>query len=87
MSTERIDDLHAFRVFLDDQLAMGTADLTPAEALRLWEIENASEAEEEETIEAIRRGFADIEAGRVRPAREAITELRRTHQTDREPVI
>jgi len=30
-------------------------------------------------IEAIRRGLADVAAGRVKPAREAIAELRRKH--------
>lgn len=32
-----------------------------------------------DTFEAIRRGLADVEAGRVRPAREALAELRRKH--------
>jgi predicted transcriptional regulator len=79
MGTERVDDIHAFRDFLDEQLANGGVYLTPAQALDLWEIQNASEDEEHEVIEAIKRGFADIEAGRVKPAREALAELRRKH--------
>jgi predicted transcriptional regulator len=80
MATDRIDDIHAFRVFLDEQLANCGACLTPAQALDLWEIQNASEDEEHEAMAAIRRGFADIDAGMVRPAREAIAELRRKHK-------
>jgi predicted transcriptional regulator len=79
MATDRKDDLRAFRAFIDEQLGNGSAALTPAEALELWEIQNPSESEEHETVEAIRRGLADVEAGRVRPAREALAELRRKH--------
>jgi predicted transcriptional regulator len=79
MATDRRDDIHAFRAFIDEQLGNGLAALTPAEALELWEIQNPSESEEQETVEAIRRGLADVEAGRVRPAREALAELRRRH--------
>jgi hypothetical protein len=86
MGTDRIDDIHAFRVFLDEQLANGGFYLTPAQALDLWEIQNASEDEEHDAVEAIRRGFADIEAGKVRPAREALVELRRKHNLVQEAV-
>jgi predicted transcriptional regulator len=79
MATGLRDDLHAFRAFIDEQLANGGTTLTPAEALELWELQNPSEDEEQETVEAIRRGLADVEAGRVRPAREALAELRRKH--------
>ena len=79
MATDRVDDIHAFRAFLDEQLANGGALLTPAQAVDLWEIQYAGEDEEYDAVEAIRRGFADIEAGMVRPAREALAELRRKH--------
>lgn len=79
MAIDRANDLKAFRDFADDRLANGGADLTLDEALALWEYENQPEAEREETLEAIRRGFADVDAGRVRPAREALAELRRKH--------
>ena len=32
--------------------------------------------EEKETVEAVRRGFAALDAGKVRPAREALTEMK-----------
>ena len=79
MATERVNDLRAFKGFIEEKLSNGGVDLTPEEALVHWEIENQTEREREETLEAIRRGFADIEAGRVRPAREALEEIRRKH--------
>jgi predicted transcriptional regulator len=79
MATDRANDPKAFRDFLDAKLSNGDSGLTLDEALAHWEIENQSDEEREETLEAIRRGFADIEAGRVRPAREALEELRKKH--------
>ena len=78
MSTERANDLHAFKCFIDAQLA-GEPVPTVDEVLARWEHENESEEEREETFDAIRRGFADVEAGRVRPARDAVAELRKKH--------
>jgi hypothetical protein len=78
MSTERANDLLAFKNFVDAQLAGETVP-TVDEVLSLWEFENESEEEREETLEAILRGLADVEAGRVMPAREAVAKLRRKH--------
>jgi predicted transcriptional regulator len=77
MPTERANDLYALKCFIDAQLATETV-LTVDEVLARWNYENESE-EREDRLEAIRRGFADVEAGRVRPAREAVNELRRKH--------
>lgn len=79
MAADRVNDLRAFRDFADARLSNGGADLTLDEALVDWEGENQTDQEREETLEAIRRGFTDVEAGRVRPVREAIEELRRKH--------
>ena len=78
MATDRANDLLAFKSFVDEQL-LGETVPTVDEVLARWEYENESETEREETMEAIRRGLADVEAGRVRPAREALAELRRKH--------
>ncbi len=78
MPAERANDLHAFKSFVDAQLAGETVP-TVDEVLARWEYENESEAERDETLNAIRRGFADLDAGRVRPARDAVAELRRKH--------
>ena len=76
MAIERANDLLAFKSFIDEQLAGETVP-TVDEVLARWEYENESEEEREETLDAIRRGLADGEAGRVMPAREAVTQLRR----------
>ncbi len=78
MATDRANDLYAFKCFVDAQLA-GEAVPTVDEVLARWEYENESEEQRDETLGAIRRGFADLEAGRVRPARDAVSELRRKH--------
>ncbi len=79
MAIERSNDLRAFKGFIDEQLANGGADLTVDEALARWEYENSPEEEREETIQAIRQGFADIEAGRVRPIEDFDREFRQKH--------
>jgi predicted transcriptional regulator len=80
MATERIDDLRAFRDFVDSQLGNGGSSLTPEECLDLWIIQNSSDEEREESLAAIRQGLEDMYAGRTRSAREAIVELRRKHK-------
>jgi predicted transcriptional regulator len=79
MATDRANDLLALKTFIDDQL-LGEPVPTVDEALARWEYENESDEEREATLEAIRRGLADVEAGRVVPAREAVAELRRKRQ-------
>ena len=78
MATERANDLQAFKSFIDEQLAGETVP-TVDEVLARWEYETEGDEEREETLAAIRRGFADVEAGRVMPARETVAELRRKH--------
>jgi hypothetical protein len=77
MATEHIDELRAFRDFVDAQLGDGGSSLTPEECLGFWVFENLSDEEREEYIVWIRRGLEDLDAGRTRPAREALAELRR----------
>jgi predicted transcriptional regulator len=79
MATERSNDLKAFKGFIEEKLSDGETIFTLDEALAHWEYENQTDEEREETLRSIRRGFADVEAGRVRPAREALEELRRKH--------
>jgi hypothetical protein len=78
MATDRANDLNAFKSFIDEQLS-GESVPTVDEVLARWEFENESDEERQESLEAIQRGLADVEAGRVTPAREAVAELRRKH--------
>ncbi len=79
MATDRANDLHAFRSFIDRQLEQGGPLPTLDEALARWEYENASEEEREEARAAICRGLADLDAGRVRPIEEFDREFRAKH--------
>ncbi len=79
MATERANDLRAFRDFADTKLLGAGSEMTLEDALTLWEYENASEEDHEETIEAIQRGLEDMYAGRTRPAEAALRELCRKH--------
>ncbi|MDG3007823.1 hypothetical protein [Paludisphaera mucosa] len=79
MATERFNDLKAFKGFIDEKLSSESDELTLAEALTHWEIENQGAEERKETLEAIQEGFADIEAGRLTPVRAALDELRKKY--------
>ena len=56
MPTERINDLAAFKAFIDEKLS-GECEPQPDEALALWEFENQTNQEREQALEAIREGF------------------------------
>lgn len=76
MPTDRVNDLPAFKAFLDEKPPKNGTNLTVDEALALWEIENQTEQEREETLEAIRQGLADVEAGRTVDAFEFVQRMR-----------
>jgi hypothetical protein len=78
MATDRSNDLIAFKGFIDEKLSEGGVE-TLDEALGLWEYENQNSEEREATLDAIREGLADVEAGRTRPAHEVLAELRKKH--------
>lgn len=72
------DELRSFHEFVGRKLAeAGAGTLSLDEALELWHWERRSPREEAETLEAIRRGLEDLDAGRTRPARDVLAELRR----------
>ena len=79
MAIDRINDLRAFREFLDAKLSNGGQSLTLDDALGLWEHENQTEEERRETHRAIQQGLDDIEAGRVRPFHDFDREFRHKH--------
>jgi hypothetical protein len=79
MGIERVNDLRAFKGFIEDKLSNGGADLTLDEALVHWEVENQTDEEREDTLRAIGEGLSDIEAGRTRPLEEFDHEFRSKH--------
>lgn len=70
VTQDQLDDFHRFA---SDKLANGGADLSWDELFILWQ----SEYERDEVDAAIREGLADVEAGRVQPANEAMEEIRK----------
>ena len=80
MPIERANDPRAFQAFLQEKLNEDSDELLLEDYLDLWHYENQDEIERNATLEAIREGLADVEAGRTRPAREALAELRHKHQ-------
>lgn len=69
MNPSATSELTSFREYLDQRLADGESELTPEAALRNWRELQAS-------MQSIRRGLADADAGRVRPAADLLEELR-----------
>ncbi len=69
MSSSAISDLSSFREYLDNRIAGGDAALSPEQALSDWR-------DLQETLMSIRRGLADADAGRIRPAGDVLEELR-----------
>lgn len=66
------DDLVAFRDFVVQQVGVGPCAGTPEELVRQWrrEVERASLAED------LRVGLEDYAAGKGRPAKEVLDEIR-----------
>jgi hypothetical protein len=79
MATERINDVRAFQSFLDEKLSNGEGNLTLDEVLELWDYENSSDEERRATREAISRGLADVDSGRVRSIEEFDRDFRLKH--------
>jgi len=64
-------DLEAFQRFAADRLA-GEGAESLGDLLRDWE----SAREQDDTIRSVKRGLADIDAGRTRDAQAVLDELR-----------
>lgn len=74
MSIHQASPLENFPQFVGEQLHSGrSAEISPEEALVLWR-------ERQETVEAIREGLDDIEAGRIKPLDEFVREIEVRHR-------
>lgn len=74
MTQQEIDSFHQFAI---NKLGLDDADeLLLDDVFDIWRIENPSSSELSESLASLRRGLADLEAGRVFPARAVIEELR-----------
>jgi predicted transcriptional regulator len=75
VSLDQLDDFHRFA----QQRVQAEGAESLEELCDLWRIEHPSTEEQAEIHEAIRQGLADIAAGRHRPVREVMEELRAKH--------
>jgi hypothetical protein len=79
IDNERPQDLHAFSRFVDQQLA-GDPIPTIGEVIGRWDSENQPNEEQADTVHAVKKSLADIEAGESGiPDREAVAELRKKY--------
>jgi hypothetical protein len=72
MSTHSPTDAEAFYQFLGQTLSRGQRETPPEALLRNWR----AQREHEETVEAIREGLAQMEAGLGKPFEEFDREFR-----------
>ena len=70
-------ELDGFSQFAVEKIGNGGADLTLEDLVELWRAENPTDEELQESLASLERGLADAEAGRIHPADEALTELRK----------
>ena len=81
MAIDRINDLFAFKSFIEEKLSSGEESLTLDEALVRWEFENQSTEERSAAVEAVREALDDMRAGDTgTPAHEFLAEIRRKYQ-------
>jgi hypothetical protein len=85
MASDRINDLSAFKRFIEERPAGGGANITLDEALVNWELENQTDEEREETFQAIRLGLDDMYAARTVHAFEFAERMRQKFQAAAKP--
>jgi predicted transcriptional regulator len=73
MSTQSPTDAEVFQRFLAEQVATAGRSKSPEELLRIW---RERQREQVESLEALREGLADMEAGRVYPFDAVNNEIR-----------
>jgi len=66
-------DIQAFTEFLRNEVSNGGAEASISEIAAKWE----ADRELRETLDDIRQGEADIEAGRGKPVAEAFADIRK----------
>ncbi len=77
MAIERINDLFAFKSFIEEKLSIEGANLTLDDALTRWEDENQTMEEHSASVEALREALDDMRSGDTgAPAREFLADLR-----------
>jgi predicted transcriptional regulator len=76
MATQNPTEAEVFQLFLAEQVATSGHSKSPEELVRLW---RERQKECDETMEALAKGIADMEAGRVFPFDEVNNDIRQKH--------
>jgi len=74
MATQQPTDAERFQLFLAEQVASTGRTKSPEELLRLW---RQRQQEQDDTLDALHEGIADMEAGRVQRFADVNDEIRR----------
>ena len=73
MASELPTGAEVFHSFLSEQIRSSARELSPEELLRIWRSEHA------ETVEDIRLGIRNMEAGRGRSLEDVDADIRKRH--------
>lgn len=76
MAMETPTELEAFQQFIEEQITSGNTGLSPEESLQAW---RARQREYEASVKAVKEGWEDAKAGRMRPLEEVADEIRKKH--------
>jgi hypothetical protein len=79
MTTERANNLVAFKKFIDEQLSNGGAELKLNEVLARWEYENQANGERQGALEAIQEGLHNRDNGKSIHVYDDLAGLRKKH--------
>lgn len=71
-----IEEVEAFRQYVLEHSRTGSVDASLEELFQRWSASRLSEAELERSLQSLRRGLADADAGRLVDADVAIQETR-----------
>ena len=83
MSIDANQEFQSFHNFIGQQLGSGMAALSPEEALEAWRLQNRSQDEMEEDVQAVREALADMAGGDLgMPVDEYLAAFRKRHRID-----
>jgi len=69
------EQLESFHQFAQQRINVDPEALSMDELYLMWRTQNPDDVELAESLEALKRGMADAQAGRTRPARDVFSDL------------
>jgi len=71
-----LDDVEAFRKFVLEHSRIEEAGIAIEDLFQRWQASRLSESELQQSLESLNRGLADVAAGRLIDAQDAIQQTR-----------